>query len=302
MEFDLTRLRHITTIYRLRSFSRAAEELNITQPALSRSVATFEQRCGLRIFDRGRGGAVPTAVGEAVIQEMERVLRSAHDLKHNLRLYRDGKVGRIAFGVGPLAASLILPQLSQQLLRERPGLHVVTSIKPADQLLQQLLDDDIEMIFANSWKLGSSPDIEVASIGSIRMAMVVRAGHPLAGRKTVSVADLQAYPAASSVEFATTGLPSSSGGFVCDNYHILRETVLGTDCTWLAAPSLLTEDFQAGRLYQLDVTDMGPLHNDLSMIRRRGRTMSPVAEVLIATVSAICNPDRNGPDRPPLSA
>ena len=290
MEFDLTRLRHITTIYRLRSFSRAAEELNITQPALSRSVATFEQRCGLRIFDRGRGGAVPTAVGEAVIHEMERLLRSARDLKNNLRLYRDGEVGRIAFGIGPLAASLILPRLSQQLLRDRPGVHLVSSIKPAEQLLEQLLDDDIEMIFANSWKLDSSPEVEVASIGSIPMAIFVRTGHPLAGRKNVRLEELQAYPAASAVEQAIEGLSASSGGIVCDNYHILKDAVLGTDCTWLAAPSLLTEDMQAGRLCQLELTDLPALHNDLALIRRRGRAMSPVAKAVIERVREICAP------------
>lgn len=298
MEVDLTRLRHIVTIYRLRSFSRAAEELSITQPALSRSIATFEERCGLRIFDRGRSGVVPTAVGEAVVQEAERVLRSVHDLKHNLRLYRGGEAGRIAFGVGPLAASLILPRLSRELLRERPDLRVVTSINSAEQMLQELLADDIEMIFANSWKLDTSPDVVATSIGSIPLAMIVRAGHPLADCKKVSLSDLQDYPNASAVDHAMPGLSNRAGGFVCDNYHILRETVLGTDCTWLAAPGLLAEDLQAGRLCQLEIADLGPLHNDLSMIRRRGRTLSPVSEIVIGTVRDICNPGQDLPDRP----
>lgn len=292
MEIDLTRLRHIAAIYRLRSFSRAAEKLNITQPALSRSVATFEQRCGFRIFDRGRGGVVPTAVGEAVVQEIERVLRSVHDLKHNLRLHRDGEVGRIAFGIGPLAASLILPPLSRKLLRETPGLRIVASTQPAELLLQQLLGDEIEMIFANSWKLDSAPDVMTTAIGSIRLAVIVRADHPLADRKNIRMADLRAYPTATPVEHAMKSLSGGGGGFVCDNYHILRETVLGTDCTWLAAPSLLVEDLRAGRLRQIALVDQAPLRNELSLIRRRGRTMSPVARVVIDSVRQICNADR----------
>jgi DNA-binding transcriptional LysR family regulator len=293
MEIDLPRLRHIAAIYRLRSFSRAAEELNITQPALSRSVATFEERCGFRIFDRGRGGVVPTAVGEAVVQEVERVLRSVHDLKHNLRLHRDGEVGRIAFGIGPLAASLILPPLSRKLLRETPGLRIVASTQPAELLLQQLLGDEIEMIFANSWKLDSAPDVMATAIGSIRLAVIVRADHPLAGRKHIGMADLQAYPTATPVEHAMKSLPgSAAGGFVCDNYHILRETVLGTDCTWLAAPSLLADDLRTGRLRQIEPIDLPPFRNELSLIRRRGRTMSPVAQVVIDSVRQICNADR----------
>lgn len=292
MEIDLIRLRHIAVIHRLRSFSRAAEELNITQPALSRSISTFEQRCGFRVFDRGRSGVVPTAVGEAVVQEIERVLRSVHDLKHNLRLHRDGEVGRIAFGVGPLAASLILPPLSRKLLRETPALRIVASTQPADLLLQQLLDDEIEMIFANSWKLDSASDVVTTAIGSIRLAVIVRAGHPLADRENIRPADLHAFPVATPVELSMGDRSGDTGGFVCDNYHILRETVLGTDCTWLAAPSLLTDDLNTGRLVQLEVADMAHYRNDLYLIRRRDRTMSPVARAVIDSVRQICESDR----------
>lgn len=290
MEFDLTRLRHIAAIYRLRSFSRAAEELNITQPALSRSVATFEERCGVRIFDRGRGGVVPTAVGEAVVQEVERVLRSVNDLRQNLRLYRSGAGGRIAFGIGPLAASLILPRLSRDLLRERPDVRLVASIKGADQLLQELLDDEIEMIFVNSWNLDLTPDLATTPLGSIRLAVIVRAGHPMAGRGSIRLSDLAGFPTASAVDRPLPGLTRTTGGFVCDNYHILRETVLGTDCTWLAAPGLLAEDIEAGRLCQLAIEDLGEIENGMSMIHRAGRTMSPLSGLVSEMVRTICDP------------
>ena len=49
------------------NFARAAERLGITQPTLTRNIATLEARLGLRLFDRGRGGAVPTVFGQAVI-------------------------------------------------------------------------------------------------------------------------------------------------------------------------------------------------------------------------------------------
>ena len=290
MEFDLARLRHIAAIARNRSFSRAAEELHITQPALSRSIATFEQRFGVRLFDRGRGGVVPTEVGKLVAEEAERVLAAARNLEHNLKLYGAGEAGRIAFGIGPLAASLILPRLSQEILNTRPSLQMRASIKLAENLLPELLADEIEMIFANSWKLSSLSDVTVSPIGSIRLVMVVRGGHPLAQRKKVHMADLHPFPVANAAEVPVAGLTGEAGSFVCDNYHILRETVLGTDCVWLASPDLLAEDFEAGRLVSLDVSDFGPLQNDLSMICRRGRTMSPAAEAVAGIVQAICSP------------
>lgn len=289
MELDLTRLRHIVAIARNGSFSRAAEDLHITQPALSRSIATFEQRFGVKLFDRGAGGVVPTSVGRLVAEEAERLLTSARDLEHNLKLYGKGEAGRIAMGVGPLAASLILPRLSQAILREGRSLQLRASIKPAEQLLQELLADEIEMIFANSWRFDASPELEVSPVGSVRLAMIVRGGHPLTQRGDVRLADLNAFPGVNAVELPSAGLTGEAGAFVCDNFHIMRETVLGTDGVWLASPDLLTEDIETGRLCPLDVADFHPIRNEVSMIRRRGRTMSPAAEAVAAIVQAICS-------------
>jgi DNA-binding transcriptional LysR family regulator len=119
--------------------------------------------------------------------------------------------------------------------------------------------------------------------------MVGRGGHPLAQRTKVQMADLHTFPVANAAEVPVAGLTGEAGSFVCDNYHILRETVLGTDCVWLASPDLLVEDFEAGRLVTLDVSDFGPLQNDLSIIRRRGRTMSPAAEAVVGIVQTICS-------------
>jgi len=289
MEFDLTRLRHIVAVARNRSFSRAAEELHITQPALSRSIAAFEERFGLRLFDRGRGGVVMTAAGKLVVDEADRLLRSAVDLEHNLRLYGQGEAGRIALGVGPLAASLILPRLSQAILTEGSSLQLRASIKPAEQLLQELLADEIEMIFANSLPLEVSPELEITPVGSVTLAMIVRGGHPLAASRGVQMSDLRKFPATNAVELPVAGLTGEAGAFVCDNFHIMRETVLRTDSVWLAPPELFADDIEAGRLQTLDVVDFGPVENVVSMIRRKDRTMSPAAVSIAETVRSICS-------------
>lgn len=289
MQFDLTRLRHIVAVARNRSFSRAAEELHITQPALSRSIAAFEHRFGLRLFDRGRGGVVTTAAGQHVVDEADRLLRSASDLEHNLKLYRRGEAGRIALGVGPLAASLILPRLSQAILEEGSSLQLRASIKPAEQLLQELLADEIEMIFANSWTLDVSPELEITPVGSVTLAMIVRGRHPLAAHRKIQMADLRKYPATNAVELPVAGLTGEAGAFICDNFHIMREAVLGTDCVWLAPPELFEEDIEAGRLCMLRVENFAPLDNVISMIRRKDRTMSPAAVSVAETVKVICS-------------
>lgn len=288
MDFDLTRLQHIVAVARNRSFSRAAEELNITQPALSRSIAAFERRFAVRLFERGRGGVRPTPIGSLVLAEAERLLRAAGDLEHNLKLYGRGEAGRISLGVGPLAASLILPRLSRKLLGEKQSLQLRASIKPPEQLLHELLTDEIELIVANSWNLSGIPELETTLVGSIKLALMVRGGHPLARRSQVQLADIRSFPVTNAGELPLIGLTGEAGAFICDNIYIMREAVLGTDCVWLGPPDLFRKDTEAGILHVLDTEDFEPVHNRVSMIRRRERKMSPAAEIVARTVQEIC--------------
>jgi hypothetical protein len=64
---------HVLALARHRNFSRAATEVCLTQSALSRSIQTLENQLGVRLFDRGRDGAEPTAFGELVVRRARRV-------------------------------------------------------------------------------------------------------------------------------------------------------------------------------------------------------------------------------------
>lgn len=280
MDIDLTRLRHIAAIARTGSFSRAAEDQHITQPALSRSIASFEQRYGLRIFDRDRSGVVPTAMGRLVIEEAQRVLRAARDLDHNVRLYAKGEGGDLAIGTGPLLA-MLLPDLGRRLLEDCPAIHLRASVRTADHLVQELLDDRIELIFGNSWNIRDIPDLAFSPIGSIRLAFVVRGDHPLVGQADLDLGQLAQFPQASAAGSSVPTLAPSSGSFICDNYHVLRELVIGSDCVWLAAPTVLADDIAAGRLVALEVADYASIDSEVAMIQRRSRTLSPAAQALV---------------------
>lgn len=278
---DLTRLRHILAVARTGSFSRAADEEGITQPALSRSVATFEQRHGVLLFDRGRGGVHPTPAGALVVERAHKLLSASTDLERSLRLYGTGEAGRVDFGIGPLMASLLLPGLVERMLSARPGLQISTIVRTADQLLPDLLGDRIEMIIGHSWQTSNAPGTETLELAILPLATMVRAGHPLAGKTGLTTADLAGFPIASAVEM-TGGLGEMSGAFICDNYHILRDAVLRTDCVWLTCAAFVEAEMAAGKLEQLSLADAIAVDTRISLVLRSGRTQSPAA-VAVAT-------------------
>lgn len=293
---DLVKLRHIIAIADTGSFSRAAEHQHITQPALSRSIASFEARYGVRLFDRGRGGVLPTPAGTFVIDQARGLLRGAGELERNLRLYEMGAAGSVSFGLGPLMASLILPRLSQSLLRSRPSLQVVTRVKPADELLADLFKGTTEMIIGNSWLVRETPGVISEPIGTMELAVIVRGSHPLAGRSGLSAADLEAYPAARPVRLSADA-EVSAGAFICDNFHILRETVLETDCVWISSPAFVADEVRSGRLKILAVDGLNMNNNEICVISRPGRTKSPAALAVIEMVTRMLDEIQTAKDQ-----
>jgi len=283
---DLVKLRHVLAVADQGSFSRAAEHVNLTQPALSRSIAAFEAQHGARLFDRGRSGVYPTPAGKFVIEQARALLQAAEVLEQNLQLYGQGAAGRLGIGLGPLMASLVLPRLSQRLLTDRPNLQLHTLVKLPEDLIADLVEGSIEVIIGNPWSVGDLPSVVSESLGDVRLAVMARSGHPLAGQTRVTRADLAAYPVARPNRQAE-GAPDGTGAFVCNNCHILRETVLATDCTWISAPSLVTDDLRDGRMTILQVADFHISKNEICAVTRSGRTRSPAANAAMAIVSEI---------------
>ncbi|MCB2076822.1 MAG: LysR family transcriptional regulator, partial [Novosphingobium sp.] len=142
----LTRLRHITAVARTGNFTRAAEEVAISQPALSRSIQSFEAEYGVKLFERGQGGVYLTPAGSLAVEHAKNVLSAASELDRNMSLFGKGEAGRLAVGFGPLIASLLLPSLGKRLLYDHANLQFISTVSPADQLVGALFDGAIDAI------------------------------------------------------------------------------------------------------------------------------------------------------------
>jgi len=286
MRLDLRKLNHLVTVARLGTFSRAAEELHISQPALSRSIAGIEDQYGIRIFDRGRNGATLTPAGKLAIDDAELLLRRARTLENNLHLYGTGNAGQISFGMGPMVASLILPSLSIRMMNQEQRLNVHATVNSAAQLLDDLKNDRIEMLFCGIGQMPRTADTRVEVLGSIPMGMLLRRGHPLTrngGRVTQD--ELFQYPILSAVELSTSTEHRIGGSFICGNYDVLKDTVLETDSVWVSSPLLVKREMELGLITTIDVIDLErPGSVDICLARLEGSKPSPAADRIIEFV------------------
>ena len=114
MPVSFKQLRYFTALAEAGSFAAAAEEMHVTQPALSLQIKALEQDLGARLVDRLPRGVRLTNAGQDVLDRAQRILGEVTDLEHAVR-HRDGLAGRLQLGVIPTVAPYLLPRVLTRL-------------------------------------------------------------------------------------------------------------------------------------------------------------------------------------------
>jgi DNA-binding transcriptional LysR family regulator len=286
MTLDLRHLRHATILADTANFSRAAEQVGITQPALSKSIAALEAEVGFAIFDRTAAGAIPTVMGMQFLKDARALLFQARQLETEAKALNAGESGTLSLGLGPLLASLILPDLLVQLANQFPRLQVNSLVGSAGEILSALDDRRIEMCLFAEGPIAAG-GVATRSVGSITLGLLARARHPLAGRKGLQMRDLADFPLAA----GSYGDRSESGtlpkpSIVCENYHILRDTVLRSDTIWLSSLAMAPSQGQEA-LVELDVTEFPPFRRSVLLARIGNRAMSRAGKEAVTIIESL---------------
>ncbi|EJU11950.1 LysR family transcriptional regulator [Sphingomonas sp. LH128] len=285
MELSLTKLQPLVAVARCGSFSRAAGELNLSQPALSRSIAALESRYGFMLFNRVGHGVEPTAAGLQVLEQAKPMLQGLLVFESNLRQLGAGRSGRLAIGMAPLMASQLVPRFAGGFFGDGGEVQLRVMVRPGGELLQALRDDEVELIVFPESHLPETDDIAMEDLGLVRPACVVRRGHPLLHNPALRLEDLAQFPWAGSHETAMPRFPGRSH-MVCDNYHILREAVLASDLVCICSHAFVANELDEGTLVEIDIEGLPLRATQIYVAWLKGRASSPLASRAVQSMRA----------------
>lgn len=297
MNIDLRKLRHLVALARNRSFSRAANELHLTQPALSRSIADLERELGERLFDRIPEGVVPTTFGLPVIEQAREVLAEADRFVRSVLDRTSGDAGILTFGAGPLVAEMTYSTILTQMARTHPKLLVKAAIAPGKALAEAVRSGRVEFAVFAEPLLTDRRGLDVDMIGTVEIGYLVRRDHPLAQGKPMAFAELAGFPIASGAEQGVDGEVAAIGAsdfpptLQCDDFSILAQVTTNSDAVWMTAPALVQRHPE---LVPLDVYGGPVRHLTLVMVSEAGRTPSPPAREAQQLMRAALASDREG--------
>lgn len=187
---ELSQLRYFLKVAEARNFTHAGEQLGITQPALSRSIARLEEELGLPLFERQARVLSLTDAGQRLRLRAERIIAMADDAVAELT--DDGQTGIVRVGAIPTIAPYLLPRLLQAFRLQAPQAQVVVIEETTDKLLQRCHHGEVDLALLAA-PIGAS-HLEVVPLFDEELLLVSPTGHPLTRRKQVTMTDLRGYP------------------------------------------------------------------------------------------------------------
>lgn len=242
----LQQLRHLIAMAECGSFSRAAAQVFLTQPALSRSIRALEDEWGQALFDRIGRRVELTPFGRDALDRARQIVLDAEDLQQRGRRASGALVGHLRIGLGSGPAAMLMTPLLQT-AGQAPGLRISVFRGGTELLVQSLRARTLDALVVDARSLRPAPDLRDDFIHEMRGAFLVRRGHPLARRRApLPFEALAPYPIASTplsdevarilVErYGPQAHPDACVRLRCDELSSLIEVAERGDAVLLAA-------------------------------------------------------------------
>lgn len=187
---DLDQLRYFLRIAERQSFTRAAADLGISQPALSRSVQKLEEELGQPVFERRTRSVALTDSGVLLQARAHQVLSIIEDTKAEIT--DDGHSGRVRVGAIPTIAPYFLPEVLRKFSREFPKASLIVQENTTDALLRGCTQGEIDLAIVALPV--PARYLECEELFEEELLLVLPPDHPLVEQDSIRLSDVEPYP------------------------------------------------------------------------------------------------------------
>ena len=290
------RLRHLHTFVAVAqqgTLGRAAETLNLSQPALSKTLNELEQLTGTRLFERGRLGAQLTLVGEQFLTHAVKVLDALNTAGQALNRKEGLNNDVVRIGALPTAALGILHTVIGQFHKQQKDITLQVATMNNTMLLAGLKSGEIDIGIGrmSDPELMSGLNYELLFLESLKL--VVRPGHPLL-QETVTLSRVMEWPVVVSPKgtiprqnaetlLQSQGCKIPAGCIETLSASLSRQLTVDYDYIWFVPSGAVKDDLRRGLLTALPVPTQGA-GEPIGILTRVDATFSSGAQTLLSAI------------------
>jgi len=273
---------------------RAAQVLNMTQPAASKLLKDLEDVLEVPLFERLPRGMRPTWYGETMIRHARVALGSLNQAHDELEAIKAGRFGQVSVGAITAPGLVLLPPAVALVKQEHPSLRVGVQIETSDVLLERLAQGKLDMLVARLFAQHDKSDLRYETLTEEPVCAITRPGHPLLSVAHLGLRDV-----------VNAGwIVSPSGSVLRHRFDLMfQEEGLGAPINVIETSALLfmTKMLQQSDMIAVVATDVAryyaahgivailpialPCHMDaFGIITRTDRLLSPAAKVMLNAI------------------
>jgi DNA-binding transcriptional LysR family regulator len=261
---DVRPVRHFLAAFEAGTFAAAAERLNISPQAVSKSMLRIEEELGVRLFERDGRRIRPTPYATLLLPHARTIVAEADRFRADLGDMLGGRKGRLRIGVGPSAAADVVARALLSLTAERPNLVLHVLAGTQERMSEDLIRGELDLFVALRQVDRIDPLIRVEELGQVDYVVVAGATHPLSGRGPISLdqlgaarwligANMGAVEANITESFRAAGVAPPRPEIETTSVIFTIATLEGGQHLAILPEMLVTRAIQEGRLIKLDI-------------------------------------------------
>jgi DNA-binding transcriptional LysR family regulator len=184
---DINQLEVLATVANERSFSRAADVLGRTQPAISQAIRRLENEVGEKLFDRSSKDGTLTATGEVLLDYARQMLNLRNTAAEAVRELRDLHQGKVTISANEHTVFYLLPLIAE-FRRRFPAIKVEVRRGVASRIPTEIIGREVELGVVSFKPTDES--VKAVAVKTDELALIVSPAHPLAKKKNLSIKQL----------------------------------------------------------------------------------------------------------------
>lgn len=293
---NLKQLQHFVTLAESGNVHRASARLNISQPALSKSIRTLEADLDVVLFERLSRGVRLTRVGQWLMSRSFSLLSDVQQLHTEIDMIKRQANGSVRIAAGTVLCSSLIPLCLARLHEVAANVQVVVESGYWDDQRHMLLNGEIDFFVADSRELEDIIEFDIAQLPAEQICVYARAGHTLAKKKKLTFVDLQDYALTGLTKLpkelerimkAYPELPASrlaSAEISSNDFGLLRTSAALTDAIFFSPPSAVRDQVRRKELVQLKLSLPAQLQTHFAIVWLKDRKLSTSAELMKHTI------------------
>jgi len=288
---DMRRLEIFCKVVELKSFTKAAKALSLSQPTVSEHIRAVEEDLGERLIDRLGREVVPTPAGKVFYQYARNIIQMCDEAVQALEQFKGNLAGSLVLGASTIPGTYLLPRIVGDFKALHPAIRITLRISDTAGVVEEVLEGSLETgLVGSKW---NDRRLELEELFSDELILVVFPGHPWALRGRIKPGEIAGEPfilreRGSGTRMVMNRILEQHGFDVSRRTEVaemgsteaVRQGIKSRIGVSILSRHAVAEDIEQGRLVQVAIDGIR-FFRPLYLVQRKNRRVSPLCSAFL---------------------